>query len=493
MMYQGVDLSRFKKIASDGKISTLRHNKGHEIKIAHGALSPEMRHHIDQMPVHMAEGGDPKAIDPESPAPVQDEAPAAAPGVPVTEPAPPTELAPATVPNNTVQVTGQRMQPIYPVDPNYLKKQDVGWGGDLTGGHIEPKTMGDLFEKKDTLGKIGTIFGLLIGGAGAGLSHQPNALLGMMQKQIDNDFEAQKKSKDNAQNFLKLNQEQQLHVAQIDKMKKEGILNDAQAELAKKDAGLKGYTLARMQANRAAFHSLVLQANKLPPGSPQRQAAEQQLAIMSQAVNTENFDMADRAAAASALSHAAFGQVNSQSPNAESEFQGQNAVLKMSGNAPMADDRTARHMPGLEGQASVPLTSADREAITSGVSFQNEMARFIDWSKKHSGDLSPGDRKYGEAMAAQLQGAYRLATKGGVYKEGEQGFISNIIDSTPTKFFNSIRVLPQLKAVQRESAHQLNDIVKSKGFKGYSGPEEVKMSGGKKYKRGPDGKAHLVE
>lgn len=89
---------------------------------------------------------------------------------------------------------------------------------DLNNGHIQPETYKDLFNKKDTLGKIGTIFGLLVGGAGSALSHQPDALMEMMDKEIKRDLEAQQNSSSNAQNFLRINQQNPILQAQIKKI-----------------------------------------------------------------------------------------------------------------------------------------------------------------------------------------------------------------------------------------------------------------------------------
>ncbi len=381
--------------------------------------------------------------------------------------APPSAAPPSD--DNAIDVVGQKpsLQALQ-VNSNDLKNKDALWAQDLANGHVTPETYADLFAKKDTLGKIGTLFGLMIGGAGAGLTHQPNALLGLMQKQIDNDLSAQQSSKTNAHNYLQLNLNHQKQIADIDRLQKENVLTEAQAKLAKTDEATKSYTLARSQMNQAALHHLVQQVNKLPVGSPQRKAAETQLALISQGVNSENYNLADRAEAASQLGNLAFSPTQ-QGANPESAFQQGQAALTVGGNPQIAKDRADRHFPGVPGLSSVPLTSNDREEINSGLAFQNEMGRFIDWTKQHSGSLDPRVRKEGEAMAAQLQGAYRLATKGGVYKEGEQGFISNIIDSTPTKFFNSVRVLPQLNAVKNESAAQLDQLLKSKGFQGYQG------------------------
>ncbi len=79
---------------------------------------------------------------------------------------------------------------------------------DLRFNRIEPKTVGDLIGEKSTTGKIGTIFGLLLSGAGSGLSHQPNALLEMMNKQIERDVEAQKQNQANKQTWFKAGLEQ---------------------------------------------------------------------------------------------------------------------------------------------------------------------------------------------------------------------------------------------------------------------------------------------
>lgn len=86
-----------------------------------------------------------------------------------------------------------------PVDPSnvpvnaaqdYAEKKALG--NDISTGKITPKTYHDLYESKSTLGKIGTLFGLMLSGAGSGLTHQPNAVLGMMNDTINRDLDAQK-------------------------------------------------------------------------------------------------------------------------------------------------------------------------------------------------------------------------------------------------------------------------------------------------------------
>ncbi len=55
------DFKKFKHVSSDDKTTTLRHDKGHELKIAHSALSPNMRKQLEALrgsePTKQAEGG----------------------------------------------------------------------------------------------------------------------------------------------------------------------------------------------------------------------------------------------------------------------------------------------------------------------------------------------------------------------------------------------------------------------------------------------------
>jgi hypothetical protein len=301
-MYQGMDLSRFKKIASDGKVSTLRHSRGHEIKIAHSGLSPKMREHLDGMPVHLAEGGDPAAIDPESPEvaeedlyPPEESVPAEAPQEESPQTEAPRELPPkpAVMPvAGTVDVVGQRPAPAPEPAPEPTVAQDLDneastFADDVHRGQIHPKTMSDLFAEKSTLGKIGTIFGLMISGAGAGLQRQPNALLELMQKEIDRDLDAQKTSNSNSQNWLKLSHEYQMQKGQIGKLGAETLATiagtskipseigetEARTRVLDADANLKSYEAAKTRMMIGAISHLGGIVDSMPPG-PARDNAQ---------------------------------------------------------------------------------------------------------------------------------------------------------------------------------------------------------------------------
>jgi len=358
---KGLNLDGFKKIAEDKNSATLRHAKGHEMRIAKSALSAQMKKELEALPIHkMADGGDitqqyqremddaaskgngsktnddqgiGKAVQqysdehdfepkqaipavnvvgqyanggaatsanqsgamkenynkksgvkirrfadgtpdapvtqdtpdntPDSSGMSQDQFAAAmnsgAPQQPVQDM---DDESPATVSDTTdndeqdggdedtsgtaatsapVQqptVPAQQAQPpvspsVQPAaNPQEMDLHDQQYAADLAQGHITPKTMQDMFaDPKNTLGKIGTIFGLIVGGAGAGLSHQQNLLAEMMNQTIQNDLDAQKASASNALTMYNLQNQHQLQQAQIKQMGIQNALAQAQTDL----------------------------------------------------------------------------------------------------------------------------------------------------------------------------------------------------------------------------------------------------------------------
>lgn len=517
---KGLDLRQLKKVSSDDKMTVFKHDLGHEIKIAHAKLSPKMLEELKalptkgQKPQKMADGGTPNPqpnaspddeddsqpqapvvlnVGQNQPAPQPNASPSdwtasagSAPqdggqGAMPTPPTPAEEAAspPAqrqiaqapepsasapTQPDATVQSTadvsslGQPApttpQQVYQNNMEHLTTDNAAFANDLQNGHITPETYSDLFAKKSTLGKIGMIFGLMVGGAGAGLAHQQNALLASMNQEINNDLEAQKQSKANAQNWLRLSQQHQANQAGVG-------LTEAQTGVAKSTADINAVQLASDRMKLTALHSMYQKLGMLPAG-PQKATGEQVLGGVTQAVNQDLQQGAHKASTAVAQAHALAGNQNEQ------DFAQKNQAMRMLGMTEIADNAQKTHVPGF-GEASIPVSQSDRDKLTAGLTFQNQLSRFIDWSKAHSGDINPVDERTGKALAAGLQGAYRQATNGGVYKAGEQDFISSIIDSDPTKFFNKIRTLPQLDAVKADSAAQLDQTAKSVGLPGYAG------------------------
>lgn len=109
-----LDFSKFKKIASDEKSTTLKHPKGHSIVIAHKALSPEMQEELDAIPQHLATGGQVEQSSPDVQEPQNQQAPVV---VNIQQPSPQPQMAamapppPAMSDPNAVQAGQQQLLP----------------------------------------------------------------------------------------------------------------------------------------------------------------------------------------------------------------------------------------------------------------------------------------------------------------------------------------------------------------------------------------------
>lgn len=579
---RGLNLSKFKKISSDKDCTVLKSPEGHELRIAHGKVHPNLRKDLESLPIHEANGGkihhtNPNSVppstqseviktnklnkdstsaqpqmyaegtddiekvtagegdplpeenssqeppgkspqapvnininsgpqpmgdspsaqgnvptpqpapapqDPNAPPEQQDDggmskeppqvatpasqAPIAPPVAAVPPPTPDQQVAQAKQAENVASTPEQYQQAVH----QDLDAESLAWQHDLANQHITPKTYESMFGNESTLGKIGMLFGIIVGNGGA-VQGKSNAVLDMMTKEINNDLEAQKASKANAQNFIKMNMERQLNDQTIKNMQKSGKLTEAQTSGALLENSIKANALAHNQTNWSALDSLAQKVKLMSDNDPQKPIAQNTLAMMYQRMTLENSSVNAQAAAASALAN--FGGSNSSGSN-EAQFQQNNKMLRMSGNEAQAKDNEAKHFPGIPGKASKDLHPDQEEYLRSGTQFDSQLRDFIKWTKKHSGDINPSDMREGQAMAAELQGAYRQATHGGVFKEGEQNFISKLIDDDPTKFFNKIRVLPSLNALKNTSSAKLNGYAKSLGFDGYVTPGQKEES-----------------
>lgn len=148
--------------------------------------------------------------------PVDNSTLAPAPSSPSAQQEPPQSVEPAA----QAPVSSAPPTPPAPQSPQRMNLQDYNTedmkqAHDAATRQITPQTYSSMYAKKDTVGKIGTLFGLMLSGAGSGLAHQPNMLMEMMNNQIKNDLEGQKTNVTNAQNFLNLSFNHELQKAQI--------------------------------------------------------------------------------------------------------------------------------------------------------------------------------------------------------------------------------------------------------------------------------------
>lgn len=251
----------------------------------------------------------------EAPAPAP-----AAPDQPQAAPAPapaPDQAAPA---QPATDAAAPMQQP--PMSPQALATQknvhDLQYADDLASGKIQPKTYQQLYNDQSTLGKIGTLFGLMVAGAGSGLTHQPNAVMEMMNKEIERDLEAQKANMANKVNYYNLAQQHernqalnQLTGAQMTGQNIENISAGQKADMQamiNKKAGVidnSATNLARNASYIGAQQFLQNQVNALPPG-PQKDQQQAMLDNMvkpqiQQKVMAGNQETANREALANAI------------------------------------------------------------------------------------------------------------------------------------------------------------------------------------------------
>jgi len=486
MNYRG-----FKKVSEDAEKATLVNQRGHQITLAIKQLSKRHQEGIKKLPLYAAEGVDVKNVDEAAPpaapamasasgmdaAPVgQATPPAATPmaAMPAPEQAQPQMQQPQLTPQQQYQ---QGYDETFAKNAHRFGQEAALWGQDLANGHITPKTYQSLYNDQNTIGKAGTLFGLLLSNFGSGLANQPSTVLKMMEQEIANDLEAQKTSKSNAMNYYKAN---------LEKLRTEQEIAASKTGMRKTEKEIEGMAItnAKNQMGLSYLNKITSLNNNLPPD--QRAKGDQIIGgMIAPAVDAYIQKNSDQGARE--LTEAEFQQRNNDLRMAE-------AYGALPGGSRLAETAERRHYPGIPGQASRDMDKEDTTYINNGIDFDKHLDEFYKWTAEHSGDLSPTDYQTGLTMAAELQAAYRQATNGGVFKEGEQNFISKIIDSKPTKFFNEIRVLPQIKVVSEENKRRLDTKLKGLGFKGYPGHQEkqsktvkTKWSGGVEYMEGENG------
>ena len=337
---------------------------------------------------------------------------------------------------NAQQYPAQQAQPMdYSGYADDVRKkmiqEDQAFQHDLNNGHITPETYHDLFAKKDTLGKISSLFGLMVSGIGSGLSHQPNMVMQMMDREIQNDLDAQKTSKSNAYNLHSLNQQRLAQESQIALAQKQGTLTQAQAETLRKDAAIKGNTLDQIMARRLALHKLATEVDKMPDGTEKEQK-QAVLTLLTQQTNNENFNLLDQAAQQSATLH--YGNTPNQTPNPEADFRNKVKAFRNSGNEARANDLEAHHIPGMPGQTTVPITQPALDKLRAHELLDNKINDVLNFAKQHAnirGQLDPAIIKEGKAKAQELTTFYNQTVDNLGMTKGRLEWLEDQIKNKP--------------------------------------------------------------
>lgn len=513
-----LDLSKFKKVKSDKNTSVFQHADGHQISVAHGRLSPKLKEQLDKLPMDKSSGrqrfaeGTP-AVPAEYVPGQSDPGPEATTGTNLANtdsqpqqtlapddsvqqaPQQPDAAAPAEQPADDSQASGPDMGTSGPQLPQAQQtaqdyktqlagdfaKEDVLWQQDLANQHISPETYKSLFAKKDTIGKVGTLLGLLVGGAGAGLTHQQNPVMKMMDDELQRDLDAQKQSKNNAQNWLRLQQQHQLTNAQSGKI---GV-----------ESAVAQNALALNKMRQATFHALVDQTNKITDPA-QRQMQQAKLGMVYQAMGSEIANANDQAAGAESLYKTITGS-GTQNGNV-----GQQRALKSGMLGPMgekaANFNESNSIPGADGnmiQTSLPVPQQTRNEVQAMNILDSKAQDLLDYAKANKGSLSPSVRAKGAQKAEELTSFYNASLGSGGLTAGRLKWLDEQIKKNPTSIFQDVLGNnSRVQEIKDSNATRRNMLIQSVGGKPpeQQQQDQIKVVNGVKYKRGPNGEAIKV-
>lgn len=340
---------------------------------------------------------------------------------------------------------------------------------EMAKGEIQPKTYADLYADKSIPGKIGMLFATMISGMGAGLTHQPNAVLQMMDNMIARDLEAQKAQRQYKQNLLGLGIDYATKEMQIEQLRQQGLLTEQQVKTAKAEAEIKGFEYARMFKNADALHKMAEEVRKLrEQNSPLLPQAEANLAAASQFFDSKSASLADLAAARQAMLRQYMGagaQVGNGAGGAEAEFKQRMQFLRSSGQDKLAEDQEAKHFAGVAAQANRRIADADRDKIYAMTVLDDKMKDLMSFAKQHVGTVDPsvlqqGKQKAEEAIAFYNQTVDRLGMT-----PGRLEWLEKQIASNPTSIFSqAFGSNARLKEITTSNENRKNLLLQSYGI-----------------------------
>ena len=380
----------------------------------------------------------------------------------VNKPAPQVSPPGSATPISPVQTPQQNYADMQADIRNKYLQEDQAWQHDLNNGHITPETYHDLFAKKSTLGQIGSIFGMLVGGIGSGLTHQPNMAFQMMDNEIQRDLDAQKQSKSNAQNLLNLTNQHELQKAQAANL-------GAQSNLTQAQANQESVQLSVMKANRIALQDQINKLKNMDPKSPEYSATVQAIGMMSSAVDAKNYGIASQLAATKMLL--------GQGPNgpiggsgSDQAFAQRQRAERLSGDPKLVADADAneqRHIDGIPGLASRPIPEGIRNQVVAMNTLDAKGKDLLNYMNQNRGSVDPSVRTTAQQKLEELKNFYNGSIEGGALTEGRLGWY----DKQLGKGYNPTSLIGQLlgstaglKEVVNSNSLRRDLLVKSVGL-----------------------------
>lgn len=329
---------------------------------------------------------------------------------------------------------------------------------DYADGHISPKTYNDLMyhnkdgSEKSTVGKLSSIFGLLLSGAGSGLAHQQNMVLEMMNKTIDNDLEGQKKTKESQLNFLNHAKEYLRTKSETALQGEQGKLLSQQTEAAKINNDILAQTRAKNAMMLGFVKELYGMTDNLPPEQQARvrQATDGVSGVVQQKI------MQDNAKAAQAVSNnSAMAKGSEQEYNATTQKLRAAGMLGMEGATDQAGYRESHMIPGV-GTTTKPADSAAQDRVMKINNFQNLLneAKNLAHAQKF-GPLSLAQKARATAIESDLVSSYNDVKGLNRFTSNEEALYKDVVPHLSSN-------LSALTGTRKESLDRLIDSVQQK-------------------------------
>lgn len=397
------------------------------------------------------------------------------PGLPNTNMAMP-QNAPTNQPGAPPMTGGMAAEPIMPPEvrnmpPAYQQaytdaknkhmqewaQENAAFEHDLNNGHITPETYKSLMGKKDTLGKVATIFGMLIGGMGSGITGQPNAIMKMMDDQIQRDMTAQTQSKTNAQNFLRINQG--------------AMTAKAQAQNLAVNTEATHQATAYARTAQTTFHNLVEEGKKIT--DPQKKAQyNTSLAMLYNKMGDKLVNMGDAQAGAQAFAEM---MNNQNAPQSSDEGAKQNRWSQMQFMGPEFAQRAqweSNHsLPNTSGFTDREVESGDREKIKNHDILNNKVKEIVDMANKYNTGVWTNATQQGRDLlntarqkASELESYYNTNLDGLGMTPGRLDWLHPQVTDDPTNWMNKLKgSTARLKEIGSSNLMRQNEIYKKYG------------------------------
>lgn len=316
---------------------------------------------------------------------------------------------------------------------------------DLANGHIDPD---HYWNSKTTPQRLKSGIGILLSGLGAGSAGQENGAMKYLQSQINADIEGQK------------------HMMNV----KGNVLNSLLHQYGDEAQALQAFNVSKQQV-LANEISKAASAQGNPRAEAIKQAAladiGERIAKDTQGLATARMLFNSQGANGADNSHLSQQQEDSQNAAKLQHYQ---TIASINPDSPQGKQAKAlaerlenQWVPGV-GTSSRTVDKDTRGQLLGIQQFMSSAQRYKDFVSRHPyGSWTPADKREAASLTGEMQGAYRVASKGGTYKEGEQHFLEGQIGNAGD-ILAEYKTSPQIDVLTRKAMGDFNLIKKAAGF-----------------------------